>query len=58
VVAEISAIYEQQAVRFQWQAGDVIVVDNMLVAHACDPFEGTRKVLVAMAEIVFQKDLP
>ena len=57
VVAEISALYEQQAVRFQWQAGDVIVVDNMLVAHARDPFEGARKVLVAMAEVVWQQDL-
>jgi len=57
VVAEISAIYEQQAIRFQWQPGDVIVLDNMMVAHARDPFEGTRKILVAMAEMVSQKDL-
>ncbi len=52
VVTVISAIYEQQAVRFQWQVGDVLVLDNMLVAHARDPFEGTRKILVAMAEVV------
>lgn len=51
VVAEISALYEELAVRFQWQTGDVLMVDNMLVAHARDPFEGTRKLLVAMAEI-------
>jgi alpha-ketoglutarate-dependent taurine dioxygenase len=57
VVAEISDLYEQQAVRFQWQAGDVILLDNMLVAHARDPFEGSRKILVAMAEVVTQKDL-
>ena len=57
VVAAISEIYEQQAVRFQWQAGDVIILDNMTVAHARDPFEGTRKVLVAMAEVISQLDL-
>ena len=57
VVAEISALYEQQAVRFQWQPGDVILLDNMRVAHARDPFAGTRKILVAMAEVVYQKDL-
>jgi alpha-ketoglutarate-dependent taurine dioxygenase len=57
VVAEISALYEQQAVRFQWQAGDVILLDNMLTAHARDPFEGTRKILVAMAEVVWQRDM-
>lgn len=57
VIAEISALYEQQALRFQWQQGDIILLDNMRVAHARDPFEGTRKILVAMAEVVYQKDL-
>ena len=57
VVMEISKLYEQQAVRFQWLPGDVILLDNMRVAHARDPFEGTRKILVAMAEVVYQKDL-
>jgi hypothetical protein len=55
VVAEISALYDQQAVRFQWQAGDVILLDNMAVAHARDPFKGSRKILVAMADVVTQK---
>lgn len=56
VVDEISALYEKLAVRFQWQATDVIMLDNMMVAHARDPFEGTRKILVAMAEIASNKD--
>ncbi|GHO86472.1 TauD/TfdA family dioxygenase [Dictyobacter formicarum] len=55
IVNEISAIYDRLAVRFQWQKGDVIMLDNMMVAHARDPFEGTRKILVAMAEMVSQK---
>jgi alpha-ketoglutarate-dependent taurine dioxygenase len=57
VVTEISEVYERLAVRFQWQVGDVIMLDNMLVAHARDPFEGMRKVLVAMAEIMSQHEL-
>lgn len=56
VVAEISELYEKMAVRFRWQAGDIILLDNMMIAHARDPFEGTRKILVAMADIVHQKD--
>lgn len=56
VVAEISELYEKLAVRFRWQTGDVIMLDNMMIAHARDPFEGTRKILVAMADIVYQKD--
>jgi alpha-ketoglutarate-dependent taurine dioxygenase len=44
--------------RFQWQPGDVILLDNMIKAHARDPFEGQRKILVAMADLMYQKNLP
>lgn len=57
VVDEISGVYDRLATRFQWQKGDVIMLDNMMASHARDPFEGTRKILVAMAEIVSQKDV-
>ena len=57
VVSEINTVYDQLAVRFQWQAGDVVLLDNMMTAHARDPFEGTRKILVAMAEVVSQKEI-
>ncbi len=57
VVAEISELYNQQAVRFQWQARDIVLLDNMTVAHARDPFEGARKILVAMAEVVTQRSV-
>ncbi|WP_437576665.1 amino acid adenylation domain-containing protein [Sorangium sp. So ce887] len=44
--------YERCAVRFPWQEGDVILLDNMLVAHARDPFSGPRKIVVAMGEMM------
>jgi alpha-ketoglutarate-dependent taurine dioxygenase len=52
VVAQISELYEQLCVEPSWDAGDMIVLDNMLVAHARRPFSGERKILVAMAEMV------
>ena len=58
VMEEISALYEQLAIRFQWQAGDLIMLDNMMVSHSRDPFEGTCKIMVAMAEIISQQELP
>jgi alpha-ketoglutarate-dependent taurine dioxygenase len=42
--------YKQEETIFPWRAGDVLVLDNMLVAHARRPFRGPRKILVAMAE--------
>lgn len=51
VMAVIGRTYEECAVRFQWQQGDIIMLDNMLAAHARDPFEGPRKIVVAMGEM-------
>lgn len=47
-MAVIGAAYEGCAVRFAWQQGDVIMLDNMIAAHARDPYEGPRKIVVAM----------
>ena len=32
-----------------WERGDVAVIDNMLASHGRTPFDGERRVLVAMA---------
>ena len=57
VVAQIGELYEELCVEPPWAAGDMIVLDNMLVAHARRPFSGERKILVAMAEMVDGKEL-
>lgn len=41
--------YESAKVTFPWSAGDVLVLDNVLMMHGRQPFEGERRVLVAMA---------
>ncbi|MBK5550281.1 amino acid adenylation domain-containing protein, partial [Pseudomonas sp. TH03] len=51
VMQRIGDLYEECAVRFDWQKGDAILLDNMLVAHARDPFEGPRKIVVAMGDM-------
>jgi alpha-ketoglutarate-dependent taurine dioxygenase len=57
VVERIGELYEELCVEPPWAAGDMIVLDNMLVAHARRPFSGERKILVAMAEMVDAKEL-
>jgi alpha-ketoglutarate-dependent taurine dioxygenase len=46
----IHAAYARATVSFPWQAGDILMVDNMLVAHGRAPFSGPRRIVVAMAE--------
>jgi alpha-ketoglutarate-dependent taurine dioxygenase len=57
VIDRISELYEELCVEFPWQKGDLIAVDNMLVAHARRPFSGPRKLLVAMGEMIQASDL-
>ena len=49
VLDTVRGVYRDVTVAFAWQAGDVLMLDNRLVAHGRRPFAGDRKVIVAMA---------
>ncbi len=49
-IATIDAIYRQETIAEPWRNGDLLLLDNMLVAHGRNPFQGQRKVLVAMGD--------
>ncbi|MDA5282550.1 type I polyketide synthase [Streptomyces sp. Isolate_45] len=51
VVDEIRALMDRESLAFPWQEGDVLVIDNMLVAHARRPFVGPRKIVVALGDM-------
>ena len=52
VVTGLVDLYYDLSVEFPWQPGDVLVVDNMLIAHARNPFSGSRKICVCMGHMV------
>lgn len=52
VMDHVGEAYEKNAVRFQWQQGDMVSLDNMLTAHARDPYVGPRKIVVALGDMV------
>jgi alpha-ketoglutarate-dependent taurine dioxygenase len=52
VVRLLNKVYEANTAREPWQAGDLMLVDNIRAAHSREPFEGPREVLVAMADAV------
>lgn len=56
IVAEIREAYRQETIAFPWQHGDLLMLDNMLVAHGRSPFVGPRKILVAMGDAYTRSD--
>jgi alpha-ketoglutarate-dependent taurine dioxygenase len=50
VVAALRDAYELETRAFAWQPGDLLMLDNMLVAHGRRPFGGPRRILTAMGE--------
>ena len=57
VMEELRAAYDACTVRFDWETGDLLMLDNMLTAHARDPFRGERRIMTAMAEPYHWKDV-
>jgi alpha-ketoglutarate-dependent taurine dioxygenase len=52
VVQVLNEVYDARTAREAWQAGDLMLVDNVRTAHSREPFEGPREVLVGMADPV------
>lgn len=52
VMNEILALYQQLEVSFSWRRNDIMLLDNVLTAHARNSFAGKRKLLVAMGEML------
>ena len=52
IVQTINETYQAHTVCERWESGDLLLVDNILTAHARESFEGPREVVVAMVDAV------
>jgi len=46
----IRRIYEEEKIKFKWRKGDIMILDNILMAHGRETYLGERKIAVAMTE--------
>ncbi|MER7769126.1 TauD/TfdA family dioxygenase [Kitasatospora sp. NPDC096140] len=51
-VETVNTVYDAAAFGESWQDGDVLVVDNIRMAHSREPYEGRREVAVVLGDPV------
>jgi alpha-ketoglutarate-dependent taurine dioxygenase len=45
---ELENLLDDLTISWPWKAGDIMLLDNLQVAHGRNPFKGTRETLVAL----------
>ncbi|MGW2105792.1 TauD/TfdA family dioxygenase [Streptomyces sp. NPDC001948] len=49
VLTHIRDVYEKEKMVVPWRRGDIMILDNLLLAHGRNPYQGDRKTVVAMS---------
>ena len=57
-LSTISDVLKKESATIYAKEGDIIYVDNLLVAHSRLPYTGERKVRVALGDPIVESDLP
>lgn len=50
IIEVLRQAYLAEQVTFEWQSGDLLLVDNISVSHGRESYEGDRRVLTAMTD--------
>ncbi|HZH34473.1 MAG TPA: TauD/TfdA family dioxygenase, partial [Pyrinomonadaceae bacterium] len=48
MLRQIREVMQKETTPIRWQAGDILILDNLLTAHGRMPFSGARKIVLAM----------
>jgi alpha-ketoglutarate-dependent taurine dioxygenase len=54
---ELRLVYASETVSFRWRQGDALLIDNILMAHARNPYSGPREILLILADPVARQDV-
>lgn len=57
VIEALREAYDRAAVYFTWRHGDILLVDNFLVAHGREPYTGPRRILFTMLDPTRRRDV-
>ncbi|QNH20781.1 Taurine catabolism dioxygenase TauD, TfdA family [Xanthomonas sp. GW] len=57
VIRELQRAYEDERTEFDWEKGDILMIDNILVTHGRRSFKGERSILCGMSEITHWSDV-
>jgi len=57
IIAELRQAYLAETIKFPWQKGDLLFLDNMLVAHGRNPYSGPRKIVVSLGDPYTRTDM-
>lgn len=57
VVEHINEAYRKETIAFPWQTGDLLVLDNMLIAHGRNSYKGERRILANLGNEQRRDDL-
>ena len=52
VLEEIRRVYLESSLLFPWRQGDILILDNFLIAHGREPFSGPRRILVSLSGLL------
>jgi alpha-ketoglutarate-dependent taurine dioxygenase len=50
VLKQLKDVYKSEAIDLKWQKGDLLIIDNLLTAHARKPFKGKRSIMLAQTD--------
>ncbi len=58
VIQHLQERYDSARLIMPWNKNDILMIDNMLMAHGRQPYTGNRKVLVAMTGSIKHSEIP